>query len=464
MLNKYTGSNDRVPVIVPGCPLSLLQNVLLLVLLVLAAGILSLTEIAFAGARKIKLKLLAEAGDARAVKVMALQEQSAEFFAASQIGLNAISIMGGIVGESALRPHFIGWIATFYTGPALDNIGFAISFVTVTLMFILFADLMPKRLAMMAPERIGVVLVEPISLFIRICKPLSWLINSVANVIFRIFKIDTAREDSITFDEISAAVEAGAQAGVLQKQEQHFIENVFQLESRSVASAMTTRDNVVFFTLNESEESIRQKVSAYSKFPVCDGTIDRVIGYVDTRDILVRLLHKQAPVQLNESTIRTVPIIPDTLTLSELLDRFRVSKETFAVVINEYALVMGVITLSDIMLTVMGSWGNTQEEDKQIIQRDDGSWLIDGSTPVEDVKRTLGLDSLPEEEHYETAAGFMMYMLRKVPKPTDSVEYQGVKFEVLDVDHYRIDQLLVKHLAPKDGTRRDTAPGASSST
>ncbi|WP_338759941.1 hemolysin family protein [Massilia sp. METH4] len=431
--------------------MSLLQNVLLLVLLVLAAGFLSLTEIAFAGARKIKLKLLAEAGDERALKVMALQAQSADFFAASQIGLNAISIMGGIVGEGALRPHFIGWISTFYTGPALDNIGFAASFITVTFLFILFADLMPKRLAMMAPERIGVLLIEPVSLFIRICKPLSWLINSAANIIFRIFKIDTAREDSITFDEISAAVEAGAQAGVLQKQEQHFIENVFQLESRSVASAMTTRDNVVYFNLKESEESIRQKVASFSKFPVCDGSIDRVIGYVDTRDILVRLLHKQAPVQLNELTIRTVPIIPDTLTLSELLDRFRASKETFAVVINEYALVMGVITLSDIMLTVMGSWGNTPDEDLQVIQRDDGSWLIDGGTPVEDLKRTFGLESLPEEENYETAAGFMMYMLRKVPKRTDSVEYHGLKFEVIDVDHYRIDQLLVKHVAPKEG-------------
>lgn len=448
--SKYTDRNGRAAAFLSRCPLSLLQNVLLLAVLVLAAGFLSLTEIAFAGARRIKLKLLAEAGDARALKVIALQGRSADFFAATQIGLNAISIMGGVVGEGALRPHIIGWIATFYTGPSLDNIGFAVSFITVTFLFILFADLMPKRLAMMAPERIGVALIEPITLFVRICKPLSWLINSAANVIFRIFKVDTTREDSITFDEISAAVEAGAKAGVLQKQEQHFIENVFQLESRSVASAMTTRDNVVFLNLNESEDSIRQKVATHSKFPVCDGTIDRVIGYLDTRDILVRLLHKQAPVQLNESTIRTVPIIPDTLKLAELLDRFRASKETFAIVINEYALVMGVITLSDIMLTVMGSWGNTPEEDKQIIRRDDGSWLIDGSTPVEDMKRTLGLDSLPEEENYETAAGFMMFMLRKVPKPTDSVEYQGVKFEVLDVDHYRIDQLLVKHLAPKD--------------
>ncbi len=431
--------------------MSLFQHIVLMILLVLAAGFLSLTEIAFAGARKIKLKLLAEAGDERALQVMALQMHSAEFFAASQIGLNAIAILGGILGEGALRPFFIDWVATVYVGPALDNIGFALSFLFVTCLFILFADLMPKRLAMIAPERIAIAVIKPVQWYIRICKPFAWALNLVANLIFRIFKIDTAREDSITFDEISAAVEAGAQAGVLQKQEQHFIENVFELESRSVASAMTNRDSVVYFTLTENETSIRQKVAGHSKFPVCDGSIDRVIGYVDTRDILVRLLNKQSVFQLNESSVRTVLIIPDTLTLSELLDKFRATKETFAVVINEYALVMGVITLSDIMLTVMGSWGSPLDQDDQIMQREDGSWLIDGSTPVGDVKRTVGLESLPDEEAYETAAGFMMYMLRKVPKRTDSVEYMGVKFEVLDVDHYRIDQLLVRILPPPHG-------------
>ena len=431
--------------------MSLFQHIVLMILLVLAAGFLSLTEIAFAGARKIKLKLLAEAGDERALQVMALQMHSAEFFAASQIGLNAIAILGGILGEGALRPFFIDWVANVYVGPALDNIGFALSFLFVTSLFILFADLMPKRLAMIAPERIAVTVIKPVLWYIRICKPFAWALNLVANLIFRVFKIDTTREDSITFDEISAAVEAGAQAGVLQKQEQHFIENVFELESRSVASAMTNRDSVVYFTLTENETSIRQKVAGHSKFPVCDGTIDRVIGYVDTRDILVRLLNKQSVFQLNESSVRTVLIIPDTLTLSELLDKFRATKETFAVVINEYALVMGVITLSDIMLTVMGSWGSPLDQDDQIMQREDGSWLIDGSTPVGDVKRTVGLESLPDEEAYETAAGFMMYMLRKVPKRTDSVEYMGVKFEVLDVDHYRIDQLLVRILPPPHG-------------
>jgi CBS domain containing-hemolysin-like protein len=318
---------------------------------------------------------------------------------------------------------------------------------------------MPKRLAMIAPETTAMAVIRPVLLIIRIFRPFSWALNKVANMLFRLFGVEMTREDRITFDEISAVVEAGAQAGVLQKQEQHFIENVFELESRAVTSTTTTRDNVVFFTLKESEESIRQKIAQHSlsKFPVCDGVIDRVIGYVDTRDILVRLLNNQSQFHLNESSIRKVLMIPDTLTLSELLDRFRSTKETFAVVINEYALVVGVITLSDIMVTVMGRWGGPLEADQQAMQRDDGSWLIDGSTPVADMKRVLELESLPEEEHYETAAGFMMYMLRKVPKPTDSVEHEGMRFEVLDVDHYRVDQLLVKRLERADAGKSTSA-------
>lgn len=188
-------------------------------------------------------------------------------------------------------------------------------------------------------------------------------------MLFRLFKVNTTREDNITFDDISAVMDAGAQAGVLQKQEHHFIENVFELEERTVPSSMTTRENVVYFTLNEHEDSIRQKLAEYpySKFLVCNENIDQVIGYVDAKDILVRILNNQSLTQLNESTIRTVLMIPDTLTLSELLDRFRSTKEKFAVVINEYALVVGVITLSDIMITVMGDWVTLWKKNSKLL-------------------------------------------------------------------------------------------------
>jgi len=427
---------------------SLLQNIVIILILITGAGFLSLTEIALAGARKVKLKILAESGDHRAQKVLDLQENSADFFAASQIGLNAVAILGGILGEGAFRPYIINLLSRFYQGPWTETIAFSLSFTAVTSLFILFADLMPKRLAMIAPEKIAVSVIEPIQIFIKVCKPLAWFINAIANMLFRLFKVNTIRDDNITFDDISAVMDAGAQAGVLQKQEHHFIENVFELEERNVPSSMTTRENVVFFTLNEPEESIRQKLAEYpySKFLVCSNDIDSVIGYVDAKDILVRILNNQSLLQLNENTIRNVLTIPDTLTLSEVLDRFRSTKEKFAVVINEYALVVGVITLSDIMITVMGDWVTPIEADQQIIKRDNNSWLIEGSTPIEDIKHALEIDEMPDDENYETIAGFMMYKLRKIPRPADAVIFGAYKFEVVDVDHFKIDQLLVTRL------------------
>lgn len=428
--------------------MNLFQNIVIIFILIAGAGFLSLTEIALAGARKVKLKILAEAGDERAQKVLDLQENSADFFAASQIGLNAIAILGGILGEGAFRPYFYDFVTRFYTGPWAETLSFALSFTLVTSLFILFADLMPKRLAMIAPEKISISVINPVQVFITVCKPLAWFINAIANMLFRLFKVNTIRDDNITFDDISAVMDAGAQAGVLQKQEHHFIENVFELEERNVPSSMTTRENVVYFTLNEAEDSIRQKLAEfpYSKFLVCNENIDQVIGYVDAKDILVRILNNQKINQLNESTIRNVLTIPDTLTLSEVLDRFRSTKEKFAVVINEYALVVGVITLSDIMITVMGDWVTPIEEEQQIIKRDNNSWLIDGSTPIEDMKHALEIEEMPDEENYETLAGFMMYQLRKIPRPADTVLYGGYKFEVVDVDHFKIDQLLVTRL------------------
>ena len=428
--------------------MSLLQNIVIILILITGAGFLSLTEIALAGARKVKLKILAESGDHRAQKVLDLQENSADFFAASQIGLNAVAILGGILGEGAFRPYIFNFVSRFYQGPWTENISFVLSFTVVTSLFILFADLMPKRLAMIAPEKIAVSVIEPIQIFIKVCKPLAWFINAIANMLFRLFKVNTIRDDNITFDDISAVMDAGAQAGVLQKQEHHFIENVFELEERNVPSSMTTRENVVFFTLNEPEESIRQKLAEYpySKFLVCSNDIDSVIGYVDAKDILVRILNNQSLLQLNENTIRNVLTIPDTLTLSEVLDRFRSTKEKFAVVINEYALVVGVITLSDIMITVMGDWVTPIEADQQIIKRDNNSWLIEGSTPIEDIKHALEIDEMPDDENYETIAGFMMYKLRKIPRPADAVIFGAYKFEVVDVDHFKIDQLLVTRL------------------
>ncbi|GAC1609518.1 MAG: hemolysin family protein [Aquirhabdus sp.] len=406
-----------------------------------------MSEISIAAARKIKLQLLLAEGKLDAQKVLTIQDQAGKFFAAAQIGLNAVAILGGILGQAAFTPYIESVISHVYNGEMLASISFVISFIFVTALFIIFADLMPKRIAMTAPEQVSIRLVRPLLVFIKICTPLIFLINGAANTLFKLFKISTVRNDAITYDDIYAMVDAGAQTGVIHKQEFHLIENVFELESRTVTSSMTSRESIIYFTLKENSDSLKQKIAAHphSKFLVCDQTIDTVVGYVDTKDILLRMINNQPLAQIYESNIRNVLMIPDSLTLSELLERFKATREDFAVVINEYALVVGVITLNDVMSTVMGDLVS-QHQEEQVVQRDENSWLVDGVTPIGDVKHALGLEHFPDEENYETIAGFIMYMLRKIPKRTDYVDFAGFKFEVVDIDHYKIDQLLVTRI------------------
>jgi CBS domain containing-hemolysin-like protein len=419
------------------------NELFVILLLIAASAFFSMSEISLAASRKIKLRQMAEGGHINAQHVLALQDNPGNFFTVVQIGLNAVAILGGVVGEQALSPYVSELLRTVYNGPMLGTIAFVISFVFVTSLFVLFADLMPKRLAMLQPERIAVAVVQPMQVCVWLFAPLVWIFNGAANLIFRWFKLPNARIEDITADDIMAMADAGAQAGALLRQEQHLISNVFELDSRIVPSAMTSRENIVFLTLSESEESIRRKIAAHphGKFPVCEDGIDSVIGYVDAKDILPRILQGHDLSLRTQPIVRKILMLPDSLTLFEALERFRDAKEDFALVINEYALVVGLLSLQDVMNTVMGDLVSPQEE--LIVRRDDNSWLIDGVTPIEDVMQALDIDVFEGFQNYETVAGFLMYRLRKVPKRTDFVTYLGYKFEVVDIDNYRIDQVLV---------------------
>ena len=431
----------------------MLDSLLVILLLIAISSFFSLSEISLAAARKIKLKLLADEGNINAQRVMKMQETPGMFFTVVQIGLNAVAILGGIVGDAAFTPAFRSLFESIVAPELAERLSFICSFTLVTSLFILFADLFPKRLGMIAPESMALKIINPMRFCLFLFTPLVWFFNGGANIIFRLFKIPLVRKDDITSDDIYAVVEAGALAGVLRKQEHALIENVFELESRTVPSSMTSRENVVWFDLHEDEASLKQKIASHphSRFLVCNSDIDHVIGYVDSKELLLRVLGNQSMTLNSGVQIRSALIVPDTLTLSEALESFKAAGEDFAVILNEYALVVGIITLNDVMTTLMGDLvGPGMEE--QIVARDENSWLVEGGTPIEDVMRVLDIDQFPQSGNYETIGGFMMFMLRKIPKRTDFVKLHGYKFEVVDIDNYRIDQLLV--------TRVDERPAA----
>jgi CBS domain containing-hemolysin-like protein len=425
------------------------SQLFLIGLLIVVSAWLSISEIALAASRKIRLRMMAQQGSTAADDVLRLQENPGHFFTVVQIGLNAVAILGGIVGESALSPAFAQLISIFYTGEYLSATSSVIAFVLVTSAFVLFADLIPKRLAMNAPERVAVIVVGPMQFMVKLFMPAVWLFDGFANWLFKLLGLPSVRPEDITSEEIVAMADAGAQAGALLRQEHQLIANVFELDERTVTSAMTVRDSVVFFTLDESEERIREKLvqSPHGKFPVCEGGIDTVVGYVESKELFARVLAGKKLSLIADPQMHEALVLPDTLTLFEALERFRAAREDFALIVNEYALIVGLLTLQDVMNTVMGDLGGTAGEEL-IVKRDEASWLIDGVTPVEDVMVALGIDEFGDAENYETIAGFMMYRLRKVPKRTDKVEFAGYRFEVVDIDNYRIDQLLVTRVEP----------------
>jgi len=428
--------------------MTLVEHLTILLVLISVSAFFSMSEIALAAARKLRLRQLQAEGESRATQILALQEHPGNFFTIVQIGLNAVAILGGILGEAAFTPYIEQLLGLVYQGPWLASICFGLSVMLVTTLFILFADLMPKRLAMLAPEKVALVVVGPIQTLLVLLKPLVWFFNSIANLVFRLLRMPLQRTDQITPEDIISMVDEGAQAGVLQQQEHTLLENVFDMDQRTVTSAMTVREELVYFTLGEASESLRQKLldSPHARFLVCDGSLDRVVGYVESRELLRQVLSNKE-ISIETPLLHTPLLIPDTLSLYEVLAHFKTTGIDFAVILNEYAMVVGMITLKDVMSIVMGELVSVDEE--QIIKRDDDSWLVDGVTPLADVMRVLEIDAFPAQQNYETIAGFMMYMLRKIPKRTDSVSFANYKFEVVDIDNYKIDQLLVSRVKPE---------------
>lgn len=420
-------------------------SLLLIAALIAVSAFFSTAELAVAASRRVRLRQMLEQGDLRAQQVMHVQDHPGDYFTVIQIGQNSVAILGGIVGEGAFSPFIQATLRTLQVSPQrAETVGLLLSFVIVTSLFILLSDLFPKRLGMVAPEKVAVSVVGPMRIFLAVFRPIVWFFSKLTDALFKLLGLPTRRDDSITSDDIRAMAHAGAEAGVLAAREHQVIENVFELETRTVTSAMTGRERVVHFLQDDSEILIRARIDQYphSTYLVCKGSIDHVVGYVDSKHLLSRVLNS-LPISLEaDGLINKVLMVPDRLTLSELLTQFRQAQDDFAVIVNEYSLVVGIITINDVMSTVMGGLVISMDEE-QIVQRDANSWLIDGMTPIPDVMQALELWELPLQEDYETLAGFMMVMLRRIPKRTDVVVWGGFRFEVMDVDSYKIDQVMV---------------------
>lgn len=423
--------------------MSLFSAILVIIVLIIISAIVSSAEISLAGARRIKLQSMANEGNQKAAQVLKLQEQPGRFITVVQIGLNMVAVLGGMIGEANLSLHLQGFLREYTEAPWVESASSWIAFFLVTFSFILLADLMPKRLALINPEAVALRTVSIMQVFIFVLKPIVWVFDSLSNLLFKLFGVSTKRDDNMTPEDIVAVVEAGAEAGVLKTQQHYLIENIFDMQERTVTSTMTTRENIVYLDRTFTRQEVMDTLSrdSHSKIVICDNSLDKILGYVESHTLLTMYLQNENVSLTDPKLLRKALFVPDTLSLYEVLELFKSTGEDFAIIVNEYALVVGIVTLNDVMSIVMGELVSNEEE--QIVSRDEHSWLIDGATPLEDVQRVLDIESFPDEENYETIGGFMMYMLRKIPKKTDFVIYDKFKFEVIDTENFKIDQILV---------------------
>jgi len=437
-----------------------LLGLLTLFLLIAVSILISLSEISFAAAREVRLRSRAEAGDHRAQAFLALRRNSGQVMTVLQICLNGVGILGGIVSSEMLSPPFGALLTYWGVGPGLaEKLGSAASFIFVTGVFVLFADLLPKRVAMNAPDKVALSIGWFPKFALRVLYPVVWIFSKISDAVLRALKIPAASAvEPVTPEDLRAILAAGTASGVLLEQEHQMIENVLGLQDRSVTSAMTPRDEIVFLDTQDTARSNHEKVRAkpYSRYPLCNGGLDKVVGSIRSEDVLASVVDPTIPPVPGE-TIPADPIfrmrrdvlsVPETLNLWDTLAQFDTHGVGFSLVVNEYGLVVGLITFKDIMGALMDGLANPFDE-QAIVRRDETSWLIDGAAPIGDVMRELHLADLPDSTQFDTIGGFVMHRLRRMARKTDRVDQAGYRFEVVDVEGFRINQLLVTRLSEK---------------
>lgn len=422
-----------------------LLGIILLAALIGVSVLISLSEIAFAAAREVRIRALAEAGNAKARRFVALRADAGNVITALQIVTNAVSILAGTLGQDTLGPVFAQGLVLLGTHADLAlAVGSVLAFVLVTALFVLLADLTPKRIAMLVPEEVALAVVWFPEIAVKLLKPLVWFFGKLSDVIIGWFKLESkVAADAVTAEDFRLILAGGAASGVLMKNEHRLIENVLALELRSVTSVMTIRDDIVFLDISDPFDVQQDKVRRrpFSHYPICDGGIDAVIGCVRAEDVLATAIDRNEQIDFAKAK-RDVLSVPDTLNVWEVLAEFQAQSTGFAVVVSEYAHVVGVVTFKDLMGALMQGLANPFEE-QAILKRDEQSWLIDGVAPFVDVTRALGIPHLAAEASYETIGGFIVHRMRRAARKGDRVEAAGYVFEVVDADKMRLNQLLV---------------------
>jgi putative hemolysin len=423
------------------------MDLTLLAFLIVVNGLFAMSEMALTASRKARLQVMVESGDPGAQAAMDLHENPTRWLATVQIGITSIAVLNGIVGENAFSEPLAHWLAHAFPfeehTASLVATGLVVMIITV--LTIIFGELVPKRLGQMYPETVARLVARPMNLLSTAVRPLVMLLSACTNAVLHLMGIRGGPVRSVTEEEIAASLEEGLDAGVIEAQEHQMVRNVFRLDDRQIGSMMIPRAEIVWIDVEAPVDDVLALISAngHTRYPVCRGGLDDVIGVIGAHSLLQPLARHEV---LNLHKLLQPPVfVPETLSGMELLEHFRVSRADLVFVVDEYGAVQGVITERDLLEAITGEFGAPSDEDAWAVQRTDGSWLMDGLIPVPELKDRLELKDLPDEERgrYNTLAGMVMLLLGRLPKTTDSVDWQGWRFEVVDLDGKRVDKVLV---------------------
>ena len=421
------------------------SEILLIVLLALFNGVLAMSEIALVSARKVRLRQLAESGDKGARAALELADAPVRFLSTVQIGITLVGIMAGAFGGATLAEELGAGIARVpVLAPYSEGIGIAIVVIGITYLNLIFGELVPKQIGLNAPEKLASLLARPLKILSKVSAPAVYLLDGSTRLVLQLLRIRPSEDPPVTEEELRHLLDQGTRAGVFEKGEQDIVARVIRLGERRVGEMITPRRDMVTLDVNAPPEVSWSRIeeSGYFYFPVYEGTPDQVLGIVSVRDLWASVMAGRQP---DLRDLLTEPVyVPEGVSALRALERLRETGSHLALVLDEYGGVEGMVTLFDVLRAIVGELPATAETERMAVRREDGSWLLDGMLSVAELEEILDLsrDDARDLEEYQTLGGFVMGMTGRVPETGNRFEWNGWRFEVLDMDDRRVDKVL----------------------
>ena len=411
--------------------------------LILINGLFVMSEIALVSARKARLESMAAKGDELARRALELSNKPEVFLSAAQIGITLIAILTGVYSGERFSVYLVPFFKKIsFLSDYAEGISLTIVVIIVTFLSILFGELIPKRFGLLRAEKISKLVAGPVLVFAKITHPFVWVLNKISNGFFFIFNIKKSTDDAVTEEEIKTMISEGTEAGTIEEEEREIIERVFHLGDRNITSLMTHRSDIIWFDLEDNEDKIKEKIlgEPHSVYPICEGEIDNIKGIVSIKDLYVtddRIKFKDV--------MKPAMFVPENNTAYQLLEKFKQTKQHSCFIVDEYGSMQGLITLNDILEAIVGDIPQPDMTDYEVMEREDGSFLVDAQIPFYDFLSRFDKEQwMNEGEHeFDTLAGFILHELERIPHAGDKFDWKGFKFEIMDMDGHRIDKVLV---------------------